>query len=210
MSRQSGPRGGLVRFVVGPDGAVVPDVDERLPGRGLWVTADRAVLQQAVDKRQFARGAGRSVQVDPALVDRVEGLLARRCLDLLAMARRAGVAVAGLAKVRQALEAGRPGVLLEASDGAVDGRARLRALAGGTDGDRAVVAVLTAAELAGAFGREHTVHGFVDSGGPGGGLADRLRRDADRLAGFRASTPEPRLENSAGTCIQGAGPLMDG
>jgi hypothetical protein len=170
------------------------------------VTADRAVLQQAIDKRQFARGAGRAVQVDPALVDRVEGLLARRCLDLLAMARRAGVAVAGLAKVRQALEAGRPGVLLEASDGAADGRARLRALAG----ERPVVAALTAAELAGAFGREHTVHGFVDSGGPGGGLADRLRRDADRLAGFRASTPEPRLENSAGTCIQGAGPLMDG
>lgn len=196
--------------MVGPDGAIVPDVDERLPGRGIWVTADRAVLQRAVDKRLFGRGAGRAVQVDPGLADRVEWLLARRCLDLLALARRAGAAVAGLAKVRQALEAGRPGLLLEASDGAEDGRARLRALAGGAEGGRPIVAALTAAELAGAFGREHMVHGFVDSGGPGGGLADRLRRDADRLAGFRSSTPEPRLENPAGACIESAGPLMDG
>ncbi|MEQ8814874.1 MAG: RNA-binding protein [Thalassobaculum sp.] len=206
MTRESGPRGGLVRFVVGPDDEIVPDVDERLPGRGIWVTADRAVLERAVEKRLFGRGAKQAVRVDPDLADRVEALLARRCIELLALARRAGSAVAGLAKVRQALETGRPGVLLEAADGAEDGRARLRALAG----DRPVVATLTAAELAGAFGREHTVHGFVDSGGPGGGLADRLRRNADRLVGFRGPTPGPRLENPAGTCIQGAGPLMDG
>jgi predicted RNA-binding protein YlxR (DUF448 family) len=196
----------LVRFVAGPDGSVVPDVDERLPGRGFWVTADRAVLRTAVARRLFGRGAKRPVTADDGLVDRVEALLARRCVELLALARRSGAAVAGLAKVRQALEAGRPGVLLEASDGAEDGRARLRALAG----DRPVVAVLTAAELAGAFGREHTVHGFVDSGGPGGGLADRLRREADRLGGFRVMTPGQRLENPAGACIEGAGPLMDG
>jgi len=185
---------------------IVPDVDERLPGRGIWVSADRAVLGRAVEKRLFGRGARQAVRVDPDLVDRVEALLTRRCIELLALARRSGAAVAGLAKVRQALEAGRPGVLLEAADGAEDGRARLRALAG----DRPVVAALTAAELAGAFGREHTVHGFVDSGGPGGGLADRLRRDADRLAGFRGSTPGQRLENPAGACIESAGPLMDG
>ena len=206
MTRESGPRGGLVRFVVGPDDEIVPDVDERLPGRGVWVTADRAMLERAVEKRLFGRGARQAVRVDPGIADRVEALLARRCIELLARARRAGSAVAGLAKVRQALETGRPGVLLEAADGAEDGRARLRALAG----DRPVVAILTAAELAGAFGREHTVHGFVDSGGPGGGLADRLRRNADRLVGFRGPTPGPRLENPAGTCIQGAGPLMDG
>lgn len=206
MTRVSGPRGGLVRFVVGPDDEIVPDVDERLPGRGVWVTADRAMLERAVEKRLFGRGARQAVRVDPGIADRVEALLARRCIELLALARRAGSAVAGLAKVRQALETGRPGVLLEAADGAEDGRARLRALAG----DRPVVAILTAAELAGAFGREHTVHGFVDSGGPGGGLADRLRRNADRLVGFRGPTPGPRLENPAGTCIQGAGPLMDG
>jgi len=192
--------------VVGPDATIVPDVDERLPGRGLWVTADRAILARAVDKRLFGRGAHQAVQVDPDLAARVEALLARRCVDLLAMARRSGAAVAGLAKVRRALEAGRPGLLLEASDGAADGRGRLRALAG----DRPVVAALTAAELAGAFGREHTVHGFVDSGGPGGGLADRLRRDADRLAGFRGPTLGPCLENPAGACIESAGPLMDG
>lgn len=195
-----------MRFVVGPDEAIVPDIDERLPGRGLWVTADREILQRAVDKRLFGRGAGRAVHADQGLADRVEWLLARRCLDLLALARRAGAAIAGQTKVRQALEAGRPGVLLEAADGAEEGRARLRALAG----DRPKIAVLTAAELAGAFGRDHTVHAFVDSGGPGGGLADRMFRESQRLAGFREKAPEPRLENPAGACIQGAGPLMDG
>jgi len=179
-------------------------VDERLPGRGLWVSADRAVLEQAVAKRLFGRAAKRSVTVDPELIGRVEALLTRRCVETLALARRAGGAVAGQTKVRQALEAGRPGVLVEAADGAEDGRARLRALAAA----RTVVSCLVSAEIAEAFGREHAVHAFVDSAGSRAGLADRLIRDAARLEGVRrekAATSEgPGLENRAGTCIQGA------
>lgn len=204
VTRESQPRGGLIRFVVGPDGSVVPDVDERLPGRGLWVSADRAVLDQAVAKRLFARAAKRSVTVDPTLTDRVEVLIARRCVETLSLARRAGGTVAGQTKVRQALEAGRPGVLVEASDGAEDGRARLRALAG----TRPVVSCLISAELAEAFGRDHAVHAFVESAGSRAGLADRLLREAARLEGLRsektASDVGPGLENLAGTCIQGA------
>lgn len=155
-------------------------------------------------KRLFARAAKRSVSVDPALTDRVEALLARRCVETLSLARRAGGAVAGQTKVRQALEAGRPGVLVEAGDGAEDGRARLRALAG----TRPVVSCLVSAEIAGAFGREHAVHAFVESAGARAGLADRLLREAARLEGVRsekaASNEGPGLENRAGTCIQGA------
>lgn len=186
--------------MVAPDGAVVPDVDERLPGRGLWVAADREILAQAVAKRLFARAAKRSVTVDPGLVDRVEGLLERRCVETLSLARRAGGTVAGLAKVRQALEAGRPGLLVEARDGAQDGRARLRALAG----DRQVVSCLSSADIAGAFGRDHAVHAFVEAAGPRAGLAERLARDAARLTGLREKSEDPGLENRAGTCIQGA------
>lgn len=204
VTREVQPRGGLIRFVVGPDGAIVPDIDERLPGRGLWVSADRGALEQAVVKRLFARAAKRSVTVDPTLTDRVEGLLTRRCVQTLSLARRAGGAVAGQTKVRQALEARRAGVLVEAGDGAEDGRARLRALAG----TRPVVSCLLAAEIAEAFGRDHTVHAFVDSAGPRAGLSDRLLRDAARLEGLRhekvASDVGPGLENHAGTCIQGA------
>lgn len=182
----------------------MPDVDERLPGRGLWVAADRGILDQAVSKRLFARAAKRSVTVDPALTDRVEALVARRCVETLALARRAGGAVAGQTKVRQALEAGRAGVLVEAADGAEDGRARLRALAA----ERPVVSCLVSAEIAEAFGRDHAVHAFVESTGPRAGLADRLLREAARLEGLRsektASDVGPGLENRAGTCIQGA------
>ena len=204
VTREVQPRGGLIRFVVGPDASIVPDIDERLPGRGLWISADRATLDQAVAKRLFARAAKRSVTVDPTLTDRVEGLLTRRCVETLSLARRAGGAVAGQTKVRQALEAGRAGVLVEAGDGAEDGRARLRALAG----TRSVVSCLLAAEIAEAFGRDHVVHAFVESAGPRAGLADRMLRDAARLEGLRlekaASDVGPGLENPAGTCIQGA------
>ncbi len=175
-------------------------MDERLPGRGLWVAADRQTLRQAVEKRMFARAARQSVTVDPDLVERVEGLLARRCVEALSLARRSGAAVSGHTKVRQALEAKRRGVLVEASDGAEDGRARLRALATG----RPVVSCLSSGEIAAAFGRDHAVHAFVDSAGPGGGLAARLETDGARLAGLRGEREAPGLENRAGMCIQGA------
>lgn len=205
VGREGQPRWGLIRFVVGPDASVVPDVDERLPGRGLWVSADRSVLDEAVRKRLFARAAKQAVTTDPDLIARVEGLLARRCIETLSMARRAGGTVAGQTKVRQALEASRPGVLVEAGDGAPDGRARLRALAG----DRDVVSCLTADEIASAFGRDHVVHAFVEAAGSRAGLADRLVRDAARLQGLRGPGEGgvkvgSGLESPAGTCIQGA------
>ena len=118
VTRESGPRDGLVRFVTDPDGRVVPDVDERLPGRGLWVTADRECIAEAVAKRLFARAARQSVTVDAGLVDRVQDQLLRRCVEGLALARRAGLAVVGQAKVRAALESGVAGVLVEAVDAA--------------------------------------------------------------------------------------------
>lgn len=178
---------------------MVPDVDERLPGRGLWVTADRERIAEAVTKRLFARAARRAVVVDLDLVDQVRDQLARRCVEGLALARRAGLAVVGQTKVRAALQTGVPGVLVEAVDGAPEGRARIRALAG----DRGVVSVLTAAELAGVFGREHAVHAFVRADGRGPGLTDRLSRDGARLAGLRRNGAAPRLEKPAGTCMQG-------
>ncbi len=103
---------------MGPDGAIVPDIEARLPGRGLWLTPRRDIVDRAVAKRLFARAARRPVATPPELADRVESLLARRCVDVLGLARRAGLAVAGFDRVGGALRRGGPALLLCALDGA--------------------------------------------------------------------------------------------
>jgi uncharacterized protein len=168
----------LLRFVVGPDGEIVPDVAARLPGRGLWLTPRRDMVERAVAKRLFARAARRPLEVPSGLADRIEALLAARCRDGLGLARRAGLAVGGFEKVREAVLAGRAAVLFEAIDAAAGGRRKMGALGRGLP----IVIALTAAELGAAFGREQVVHAAVRAGA----LGVRLLADATKLAGFRA------------------------
>ena len=171
------PKDALLRFVVGPENEIVPDIDERLGGRGLWVSADRKTLERAVARNAFARAARQHVQVAADLPSRGAALVERRCLDLLGMARRAGQVVAGFEKVDTALRSRRAGVLIEAADGAEDGRAKLRALAPGVP----VVSCLQSAALAGAIGRSGpVVHAAISPGG----LAERFLREASRLRGL--------------------------
>jgi hypothetical protein len=167
----------LLRFVVGPDGAIVPDIEARLPGRGLWLLPRRDIVERAVAKRVFARAARRMVTMPTELAERIEGLLARRCYESLGLARRAGVAVAGFDRVDEAVRRGGAGLLLAALDGAENGRHRLAALGR----DVPVATVLTADELGGAFGRDRIVHAVVARGT----LCRRLLCDLSRLAGFR-------------------------
>jgi len=126
VTRDTGPKAGLIRFVAAPDGEIVPDLAGRLPGRGIWVSADREVLAQAAAKGHFARAARRQVRVAPDLADRVEALLVARVVDLLSLARKAGQAVAGLEKTRDALVSGGAVLLLQAVDGSARERGRLR------------------------------------------------------------------------------------
>lgn len=173
-----GPKAGLVRFVVDPEDRVVVDVDGTLPGRGYWVTASRVVLAQALKRNAFARAARRPVRVAADLVSAVDAALARRCLELLGLARRAGQAVAGFEKARDALTAANGGgLVLAATDGAEDGRRRIAALAG----NRPVVALFDAAALGSVFGRDTAVHVVVRPGG----LATRLLGELRRLEGVR-------------------------
>ncbi|MEQ8965803.1 MAG: RNA-binding protein [Azospirillaceae bacterium] len=180
VTRSVRPKTALVRFVVAPDGTVTPDIEEKLPGRGLWVRADRATLASAVRKGRFAKAAGGPVTTPPDLVERVEALLERRCLAILSLARGAGHAVSGLHKVRERLEAGRAVVLFEARDGSEDGFRRLAGLAASSGVP--VVRVLGSDALGEAFGRGSAVHVAV---GPGG-LAERLLVEAGRLDGMRS------------------------
>jgi predicted RNA-binding protein YlxR (DUF448 family)/ribosomal protein L7Ae-like RNA K-turn-binding protein len=173
---------GLIRFVVGPaepgqPAPIVPDIDERLPGRGLWITARRDIVAAAITRKAFAKAAGAQVTVSADLPERVAGLLLRRCLDLIGLARRAGQAVAGYEKVRAALEQGRAGLLLVASDAGEDTRRRVLGPAQGVP----VVATLNAAELSSAFGRERMAVAAVAKGR----LADQIAREAARVGGFR-------------------------
>jgi hypothetical protein len=171
----------LLRFVVGPDGTVVPDIDERLPGRGLWLTPRRDIVDRAVAKRLFPRAARRSVSVPPDLADRLETLLARRVVDSLGLARRAGLAVAGFDRVSDAVRHGRAALLLCARDGAAGGRRKLAELAR----DLPCAEALTASELGAAFGRDRIVHAAVG----GGKLGRRLLLDLEKLAGLRVTAP---------------------
>jgi ribosomal protein L7Ae-like RNA K-turn-binding protein len=143
----------------------------------LWVSATRDIVDAAVAKRLFARAARAAATAPPDLADRIERLLAERCRELLGLARRSGQAVAGFEKVREALRGGRVGLLVEASDGAAQGREKLAALGAGVR----QVSGLRADELGLAFGRDHVVHAAVAPGR----FAERLEIDAGRLAGFR-------------------------
>lgn len=177
VTRATGPRDELIRFVISPEGEPVPDLAERLPGRGLWLTARRDIVRRACAENLFAKAARRSVSVPADLPDRLAALLDQRCLDLIGLARRSGDAVAGFEKVRAAAKGGKVALLIEAADGADDGRGKLqRALPG-----VAVLALWTAAQLGAPFGRDRVVHAAVLAGG----LADRLSREAARLQGLR-------------------------
>jgi predicted RNA-binding protein YlxR (DUF448 family) len=167
----------LVRFVVGPDGAVVPDVKGDLPGRGLWVTASRSAVEAAVAKRLFAKAARANVSASAGLADLTERLLARRTVELLGLANRAGLVAAGFEKARARLERGEAAALVGARDGAADGRRKLAALAQGIP----VVEALFSAELDLALGRGNVIHAALAAGG----LTLRFVTETTRLSGFR-------------------------
>ncbi|WP_198671058.1 RNA-binding protein [Oceanibium sediminis] len=173
----TGPKAGLVRFVVGPDDHVVPDLAEKLPGRGIWVAADCAALEKAVSKGLFSRGAKRKVKADAGLPQMVSDLLAQRVVELLSLARKAGQARAGLEKVKALLVAEEAACLLQAADGSAREKTQLRP----PKGENTYFSDLTAAELGLAFGRDRVIHAALISGG----LADRVRYESTRLAGIR-------------------------
>ncbi|KPQ18348.1 MAG: hypothetical protein HLUCCO18_01225 [Rhodobacteraceae bacterium HLUCCO18] len=170
------PKQGLIRFVVGPDGQIVPDLSEKLPGRGIWVSADRGALELAVKKNLFARAAKQPVTVPPDLVDLVEAGLARRLTDLIALSRKAGEAVAGFEKVKDWLATKQVKVLLQATDGSERGKSKLWTPTGAR-----YFSVLTARELGLAFGRQSVIHGALAAGG----LAPRVVEGAAKLQGLR-------------------------
>lgn len=172
----------LIRFVVSPDGEIIPDIAAKLPGRGIWVSADRATLERAIAKNHFAKAAKANVRISAGLPALVEKQVAQRMLNDLGLAKRSGALILGFDNVARALQGPMPPpVLIEAADGAADGKRKLYAVAYARGQKPAVIECLTKAELSLALGKENVIHAALKAGA----LAERLIFEAGRLSGFR-------------------------
>jgi uncharacterized protein len=185
-TRTARPVADMIRFVVGPDGEVVPDIKSKLPGRGLWVTACRDALDDAVKRRVFSRGFKREVRVPPDLPERTEGLLMRSALEALAMAGKAGLVLAGFAKAEAALQRDDAVALLHASEAAPDGVRKLdTAMRRRPDAPDAVIRTLSSAQLDLALGRSNVIHAALLAGSE----SDTFLARMTRLDRFRTGRP---------------------
>jgi predicted RNA-binding protein YlxR (DUF448 family) len=174
VTRQVRPIDELIRFVVSPQGGVIPDLKRKLPGRGLWVSASRQTVAEAVRRHQFSKGFKRDVRVAPALAVDTENLLVRSAIEALAMAAKAGQVVSGFSKVEGALGQGQAqapvAALIHASDGAVDGIRKLDAVARQNTGNNPelrefpIVTALTSEQLDLALGRSNVIHAALLAG----------------------------------------------
>lgn len=187
VTREHMPPDAMLRFVVDPEGRVVPDLSRRLPGRGVWVNAMRTVLLEAVKRKVFARSFKRNVAVPDDLPEAVEKLLARRLGEALSLANKAGLIVAGFHKVDELVAAGKARLLLHASDGGADGIGKLdgrfKALCEDAGLHAEISKELTSEEMSLALGRMNVVHAAASEGG----ATRQLVNAAGRLRRFRTS-----------------------
>ncbi len=185
----------LIRFVLGPDRAVVPDLKRKLPGRGVWVGLSRALVAQAVKKQLFSRGLRDKAIASPDLPDLIETLLARDAAQGLALANKAGLVATGFAKVEAAIASGKIAALVHARDGAADGKRKLRQALRRRFGDRTPpdFEILTIDEMDSALGRGNVVHAALQQGA----AAKVFLASARRLALYRGDDDKSGSERGA-------------
>lgn len=174
---ESLPKDRMIRFVLSPDNIVTPDIAGRLPGRGIWVAADRKALKKAIARNLFARAAKAPAKVPDDLLELVESLLVSQLISLISLARKGGSALAGFDKCKSALLSEQAIALIQASDGSEGQKRKLRP----PKGDNTYISCLKGDELGLAFGREHVIHAALLRGG----LSKRVLLEAHRLAGVR-------------------------
>jgi uncharacterized protein len=205
VSREVRPIDELIRFVVAPSGEVVADLKRKLPGRGLWISASRRMVAEAVRRHQFSKGFKRDVRAAATLAADTEALLERFVADALAMAAKAGQVVSGFTKVADALERQAPGIVravIHASDGAADGIRKLDAVVGqigrnnGHSADVRIVNVLTSEQLDLALGRSNVIHAALLAGPASDTFLSRSQilvryrmADEDRTAAVDKNSP---------------------
>lgn len=180
----------LIRFVRSPDGQAVPDLGRKLPGRGVWVSLSRPVLEQAIARKLFSKGFGAATTMPPDLPAMVGTLLRQQALSLLSLSKKAGEAVAGFMKVEEMLGRGRARLLIHAAEASPDGSRKLDKLA---QPQVERIVLFHSDELDLAFGRANVVHAAVARGG----LAEKLLLGVRRIETFEAPVgpegPEERV-----------------
>jgi uncharacterized protein len=191
-TRLAKPADALIRFVVSPDGILTPDLRRKLPGRGVWVSLSRAAVLDAQKRRCFERSLKTKVLVSPALADEIDALMVRDALQSLAMANKAGLVTSGFAKVEAKVDGGHVIAVIEASDGADDGKRKIAQVihrrADDTNRKVAVVTDFAAVDLELALGRQHVIHAALASGPAADGFLARWQR----LVCYRTNTLPPR------------------
>lgn len=185
VTGQTGEADALLRFVVGPQGQVVPDIKRKLPGRGCWVTGERQIVEKAVSGSLFARALKQKVTAPADLVDQIDNLLASAAVQSMVMARKAGQATSGAMQVDKAVRSGRALAALHAVEAAADGIRKIdqaRAATvhlGGPETD--AFSLLTTEQMSFAFGGGNVIHAAVLDGGAGAAALRRL----EQLARYR-------------------------
>ena len=184
------PVADLIRFVVGPDGSAVPDLKQKLPGRGVWVTATQDALHDAIKRKVLARGFKRDVRLPADLVGQTERLLERAALDALAIAGKAGLVAAGFTRVEIALQREDVVALLHTAEASLDGIRKLEGTLRQRQADGAIVVVraLTSAQLDLALGRPNVIHAALLAGPPSDTFLARFQRLERFRTGDQATT----------------------
>jgi hypothetical protein len=176
----------LIRFVAAPDGSIVPDLGQELPGRGVWVKADKAIVAQAVAGHTFSKSLKRQVKADPGLAELVESLIVRRMSQALSLANKAGLLTTGFAQVEALIEGGTVSVLLHGSDAADGGREKLDrkfiAISRAKGRNAPIITSLSTSQLSLAMGRSNVVHAALIKGG----ATQRFIGEAERLERYRS------------------------
>jgi uncharacterized protein len=177
VTREVLPEEALIRFVLAPDGTVTPDLNRKLPGRGVWVGASRVKVAEAVKRSLFSRGFGEKTNAGAELADLTGNLLRAQAVASLALTRKAGQAVYGFMKVEVALKRGPVLLLIHAPGCGADGVKKLNRLA---QPDTHITHALAVEELNLAFGQANVIHAAI-AAGP---LAEKLRLHLDRMVKY--------------------------
>ncbi|WP_395667253.1 RNA-binding protein [Methylocella sp.] len=202
VTRRKGPPEAMIRFVAGPGDVVAPDLRRKLPGRGVWVMANGALVAEAARRGAFSRGFRRKVAASPDLAAEVDALLERDCLQSLSLANKAGLVVAGFGKAAEAIASGAAAGVVHAKDGAADGARKLGqalrrearrsgdeegAPASGGENVAPIIELFTSGQLDLSLGRTNVIHAVVLAGPAGRGFVERCRRlEAYRVEACRS------------------------
>jgi predicted RNA-binding protein YlxR (DUF448 family) len=192
LTREVRPVADLIRFVVSPDGEVVPDTDAKADGRGVWISLGAKAVAEAQKKKAFARSLKSEVKVPDDLSGLTRRRLEERFLSALSLARKAGQLVTGASKVKSAIEAGEVLALLTATDAAEDGRNKLLGSlkgytkaaeeAGFDPGETPHFELLDSGQMGLALGIENVIHAALTKGGAAQAAVQRAERLARYIA----------------------------